>query len=63
MFFQSHSCLWYECTQLAGRYYELQLVVDMSERAVPGVSEVSVDVGLVWSADSWSFAFLVCKDG
>ena len=43
MFLQSRSCLWHECIQLAGRYFELPVVVDMSERAVPDVFEVSMD--------------------
>ena len=45
--FSSRRCLWHECIQLAGRYFELPLVADMSKRAVPDVFEVSVDVGLV----------------
>ena len=45
--FSSRSCLWHECIQLASCYFELLIVVDMSERAVPDVFEVSVDVGLV----------------
>ena len=45
--FSSRSCLWHECIQLASRYFELLIVGDMSERAVPDVSEVSVDIGLV----------------